>query len=132
MAKKTEETNDVQIVKGSRVTTSFRGSYKVPHYNKSRLTSVDVVEGETIEQKIERITEQKEPITDGAPEIFTERKDGVVKAYNIRTDRWEVATDAMDAVTKSANAKRESKPEAGKVVDINTGQESEGTSDVAT
>ena len=29
--------------------------------------------------------------------------------YDIRTDRWEVATDAMDAVQKSTKAQREKK-----------------------
>ena len=33
------------------------------------------VEGETIEMKIERTTVNKEPITDGAPLIYTERKE---------------------------------------------------------
>ncbi len=75
----------------------------------SNLTSCDVVEGETIEMKIERIVSNKEPIKDGAPEIFTERAQGVVAAYNIRTDRWELATDAMDAVQRSIQAKRDAK-----------------------
>lgn len=65
------------------------------------------VEGETIEQKIERIVNNKEPIKDGAPLIFTERKEGIKAAYNIRTDRWEVAIDAMDKVAKSYKARRE-------------------------
>ena len=30
-------------------------------------------EGETIEMKVRRITESKEPITDGAPVIYTDR-----------------------------------------------------------
>ena len=38
------------------------------------------------------------PIEDGAPIIYTERKDGVNPAYNIRTDRWEIAQDAMEQV----------------------------------
>lgn len=63
--------------------------------------------GETIEQKIQRIVNNKEPIKDGAPIIFTDRKDGVNPAHDIRTDRFEVALDAMDKVTKSHTAKRE-------------------------
>lgn len=84
--------------------------YKVPEFVKSSIKSVPVLEGETIERKIERIVTNKEPITDGAPEIFTERKDGIIAAYNIRTDRWELAADAMDAVARSVEAKRDSKP----------------------
>ncbi len=68
-----------------------------------------MIEGETIEMKIERIVSNKEPIKDGAPEIFTERMQGVVAAYNIRTDRWELAADAMDAVARNAQAKRDAK-----------------------
>lgn len=63
--------------------------------------------GERIEEKIERIVNNKEPISDGAPIIYTERKDGILPEYNIRTDRWEIAIEAMDTVTKSYQAKRE-------------------------
>ena len=82
--------------------------------HKSQLESVEIVEGEPIELKIERITSNNEPITDGAPEIFTERKDGVISAYNIRTDRWEVATEAMDKVSGSIQAKRDAKGKVSK------------------
>lgn len=64
-------------------------------------------EGERLEQKIKRILNNKEPITDGAPLIYTERKEGVLPEYDIRTDRMEIAIDAMDKVTKSKRAKRE-------------------------
>jgi len=53
----------------------------------TQIKSVEKLEGEPIEKKIERIVSNDEPITDGAPNIYTERKDGVVSAYNIRTDR---------------------------------------------
>ena len=58
-------------------------------------------EGEYIEEKVRRITENGEPIEDGAPIIHTERKDGVNPAYNIRTDRWEIAQNAMEQVGNS-------------------------------
>ena len=96
--------------------------YKKPKV--SQLKSVEIVEGEPIELKIERIMSNKEPIKDGAPEIYTERKEGVKSAYNIRTDRWEVATEAMDVVSKTVMAKREHKAklkdedEKGKVVKL--------------
>ena len=79
-------------------------------YNKPNRTGLRInkgFEGESIEEKVERITVQKEPIKDGAPLIYTERKNGVQAGHNIRTDRFEVAIDAMDYVTKSAIAKRE-------------------------
>jgi len=64
-------------------------------------------EGETIEQKVHRIVNNKEPITDGAPIIYQERKEGVNPAYDIRTDRFEIAVEAMDKVAGSHKAKRE-------------------------
>ncbi len=90
-----------------------RAKYKAK-YRKSQLKSVEITEGEPIEHKIERVVSNKEPITDGAPSIFTERKDGVVSAYNIRTDRWEVATEAMDKVSGSIQAKRDAKGKVSK------------------
>lgn len=71
---------------------------------------------ESIEGKVRRIINNKEPIKDGAPIIYTERKDGVQPSYNIRTDRFEVAVDAMEAVSKAKIAKRE---ERAKVVEMN-------------
>jgi hypothetical protein len=63
-------------------------------------------EGETIEEKIERVLNNNEPITDGAPIIYTDRRDGVLPAYDIRTDRFEIAIDAMNKVSASQLAKR--------------------------
>lgn len=61
--------------------------------------------GESIENKVRRITENNEPITDGAPIIYTNRDDGVLPAYNIRTDRWDIAQEAMEAVNQANLAK---------------------------
>ncbi len=94
---------------------------------RSGIGRVEILEGETIEQKIERMVENKEPIKDGAPEIFTERKQGVLSAYNIRTDRFEIACDAMDKIQKSRTAKRDG---VGKVVNINKDEESKEKKDL--
>lgn len=66
------------------------------------------IEGESIENKVSRIVREKEPIKDGAPQIYTAMEDGVLPAYNIRTDRWDVALMAMDTVHK-ANAAQAAK-----------------------
>lgn len=68
-------------------------------------TNYEYQEGESIENKVRRITENNEPITDGAPIIYTNRDDGVLPAYNIRTDRWDIAQAAMDAVNQANLAK---------------------------
>lgn len=64
-------------------------------------------EGELIEEKVARLTQEKSPINDGAPIIYTERKDGVLPAYDIRTDRWEIAQKAMEINQKAISAKRQ-------------------------
>ena len=68
-------------------------------------TNYEFQDGESIENKVRRITENNEPITDGAPIIYTNREDGVLPAYNIRTDRWEIAQQAMEAVNQANLAK---------------------------
>lgn len=64
------------------------------------------VEGELIETKIERIMTNNEGIEDGAPAIYTERKDGVIPEYDIRTDRFDMALDATGAIQASNYLKR--------------------------
>lgn len=83
--------------------------YRFKGMRKTSLGVNESREGETIEMKIERIVNNKEPITDGAPIVFTERKDGVRPEFDIRTDRFEIAIDAMNKVTKSNLAKRDAK-----------------------
>lgn len=85
--------------------------YKKNKCRKSSIKRNTSYQGETIETKVARITNNKEPISDGAPLIYTERKDGVQPGYDIRTDRFEVAVEAMDKVSKSNMAKRERRHE---------------------
>ena len=87
--------------------------YRPNKATETTLTSVDKVQGEPIEHKIERITENGEAITDGAPEIFTDKSEGVNSAYDIRTDRWEIAAEAMDKIHRSKTAKKDDKPTLG-------------------
>lgn len=88
------------------------GKAILPNYT-GRMISVESFEGEQIEEKIRRIVNNNEPITDGAPIIFTEKKDGVLPEYNIRTDRWDIALDAMNKIDMARKAKKETevKPE---------------------
>lgn len=88
--------------------------YKVPKFVETSLELYDVQEGETIEQKIERIVNNKEPIKDGAPLLYTERREGIRPSTNIRTDRFEIAVEAADRIAKSYMARREER--AGKKV----------------
>lgn len=83
--------------------------YSFPSKNNGRLKSIEIYEGESIETKCARILQDKEPITDTAPIIYTTKEDGVLPAYNIRTDRFDVAMDAYDKITRAA-AKKEAAP----------------------
>lgn len=90
------------------------------------------VEGETIEQKIRRIVENNEPISDAAPIIYTDRKDGVLPAYDIRTDRFDIAIEAMDKVTKTNIAKRDETPKTETGENKTDGETPASTSDKLT
>lgn len=95
--------------------------YKIPKITPTCLNINESTEGETIEQKMERILTSNEPIQDGAPIIYTERKDGVNPSHNIRTDKWDYALEGMDKYAKSIEAQRNSygkKPDDSKVIDL--------------
>lgn len=81
--------------------------YRKTYHRPSSMDINKSYAAETIEQKVFRIVNNKEPISDGAPRIYTERKDGVQAQYNIRTDRFEIAVEAMDKVAGTHRAKRE-------------------------
>lgn len=68
-------------------------------------------EGKTIETQIEAMVNNKEKIGIDLPIIYTPKNEGVLSAYNIRTDRFEIALDAMDKINKSYNARRDAKME---------------------
>jgi hypothetical protein len=95
--------------------------YRKVNYKKSTVTSVKVFEGERIEKRVERIINNAEPITDGAPIVYTER--GTIDPnYNHRTDLWEIATDNMSVVHRSETVKKTG-------VALPKGEENPGESD---
>ena len=76
-------------------------------YNVAKPTKLRInksVEGETIEMKMRRIVDNKEPITDGAPLIYGPKGE-IMAGHNIRTDRFEIAVEAMDNISKANIAK---------------------------
>lgn len=88
--------------------------YKKITPSKTVISVNKTYKGETIEQKVHRILNNKEPIKDGAPKIYTERKDGVLPELDPRTDRWEEALTQMDKVAKTHVAKRQERADAQK------------------
>lgn len=69
-----------------------------------------VYEGEAIETKVRRLMETGEPIKDGAPLVYQERKEGVKPEFDIRSDKWEIAEGAMNMVAKAETAKGNKTP----------------------
>ena len=69
-------------------------SYKRNTITKTSIRCNESQPGERIEEKIERLLNNKEPIRDTAPQVFTDRQDGVKPEYDIRTDKWEEAASA--------------------------------------
>lgn len=68
------------------------------------------------------ISGESSDMEDGVfPTIYTEKKDGVQPEYDIRTDRFEVAIDAIDKINQSvANQVAKSKGETEAVKDFGT------------
>lgn len=62
--------------------------------------------GESIEEKMRRVTREGMGSEETAPVIFTERRDGVLPAYDVRTDRFEIAARAMDKMRSASILKR--------------------------
>ena len=83
--------------------------YRKNGLRSSSIVKNDSMEGSTIEQKIERLINNQETIKDGAPLIYTEKSQGILPAYNIRADRFEIALEGVTNVQKSQQAKREEK-----------------------
>ena len=123
--KQTEETQGEKTVQTEIIekTNMKKGMYKqnIPEQTGFNLPALE--EGESIETKLERMIANKEPISgEGNVELlFTERKDGVLPSYNIKTDRWLHAIDATDALSRQKAAQRETKivelkkPEGGEI-----------------
>lgn len=70
--------------------------------------------GQSIEDKVRTATSTKAPIEAISPMIYTERKDGVIPDHNIRTDKWEIAQQAMDTISKGVREKRQERMNADK------------------
>ena len=66
-------------------------------------------QGVRIEEKIRRIVENKEPIEETLPTIYTPSNEGVLPAYDIRTDKWDIAIDAMDKIYNEKKSSYEKK-----------------------
>lgn len=83
-----------------------------------------VYQAEPREVKLRKIISgEANNMEDGVfPTIYTEKKDGVQPEFDIRTDRFEVAIDAIDKINQSAaNQIAKNKGETEAVKDFGTG-----------
>lgn len=85
--------------------------------NETLINCNDSYEAESIEEKMRKVLANQEPIEQAAPNIYTERKEGVLPAYDIRTDRFEIAIDAADRITAAVEAKRQERAEQANVTE---------------
>lgn len=81
--------------------------YRKQPMKSSKLYVSESYEAESIEVKIQRLMNNKEAPDQMSPLIYTERAEGVRASTNIRTDKWEIAIDAMNKVQETHAAKRE-------------------------
>lgn len=72
----------------------------------------NVFEGQSIEEKVRRITTTNDAIEAISPMIYQERKEGIKAAYDIRADKFEVAQAAMDSIATGTRQKRAEKIKA--------------------
>lgn len=83
-----------------------------------------VYQAEPREVKLRKIISgEANNMEDGVfPTIYTEKKDGVQPEFDIRTDRFEVAIDAIDKINQSAaNQIAKNKGETEAVKEFGTG-----------
>lgn len=81
---------------------------------KTEFKNTDRVSGDTIEMKIRKMMDNKEPMKGmGTGLLYTPRKDGVLPETDIRTDRFEIAVEATSRIAASYAAKREERAKIG-------------------
>lgn len=74
-------------------------------FSKTNFDINESVEGKSVEEKMREITINGQPIDNAAPLIYTDKKDGVLPQYDIRTDRWDIALETTDKIARTNTAK---------------------------
>ena len=81
------------------------------HFKKTNFDINESVEGQSIEEKMRETTMNGQPIESAAPLLYTDKRDGVLPQYDIRTDRWDIALQTTDKITRTQIAKSQEKTE---------------------
>lgn len=79
--------------------------YKIDH-NTQLTTCAEPKEDKPLEQKIQAMMNNEEPIVGTDELIFTKKRDGILPMYDPRGDRFDAAIEAINDITMSAIAKR--------------------------
>lgn len=87
----------------------MKKTYKTKQIKRGTFKCQDNPEGMTIETMVAKFLDNQIDIERSQPLIYTERREGVSAGYDIRTDRFEIALEAMDKSAGSMSAKREDK-----------------------
>lgn len=61
-------------------------------------TTENIREGKSLEERMRLITQTKEPIKCVTTRIYQEKNEGVAPECDIRTDRFDIAVEAMNKV----------------------------------
>ncbi len=80
------------------------------NFKKTNFDINESVEGKSIEEKMRETTLNGQPIESAAPLLYTDKKDGVLPQYDIRTDRWDIALQTTDKITRTQIAKSQENP----------------------
>lgn len=92
-----------------------------PNYNREKFIVVKNEEfaendnngevGQTIENEIAAALKANQPIDSSKQLIYTEKKEGVIPAFDHRTDRFAAAMESVDSFWKERRQKYEKKQE---------------------
>lgn len=106
MKKETEESkiDEEKAIEIIPYTENLYGSKK--NYGTTSITCNESETGERIEDKVERIMFAGEAINDSAQLVYNSREDGIDAATNIRTDKWDLALDAMSEIGRRTELER--------------------------
>lgn len=95
--------------------------------NSTDIEQYNVTESISIEEKIQQMVLNNEPISDATNLYYTERSEGVRPEMDIRTDRFDIALEKMDYVSKTHIAKRKERLEKQKAAKQPKSPEDEST-----
>lgn len=87
----------------------MKKTYRQNRMSETTVRSVEKSEGMTIETMVALFMNNQTDIEQKTTAIYTERKDGVLAGYDIRSDKFDIAIEAMDKASKSSIMKRESR-----------------------